>query len=206
MLVFFTNLRLMKFQVRHLAVFLLLSVIGGFGCFWKGSLQKNIHLMLEFLKTPFLLLHFSYYSLMTFLMMLSIVLLSMLMALLSNLSVIRHLIIKNNLNWLLKLNLIYETLWTGAKSVLLIPMLGKLNQFCLTGLITPVLLTWKWMGLFLRKIHLLRFFLLRFLCISINLSYIHVWNIVVTSELHPLSATWDWWTSYKSEYAGLFFL
>ena len=32
-----------------------------------GNLHKNIHLMLEFLKAPFLVLHFSYYTLMTFL-------------------------------------------------------------------------------------------------------------------------------------------
>ena len=46
----------------------------------------------------------------------------------------------NNLNWLLNLNLIYETLWTGVRSGLLISMLGKLNCFRLTGLITMVLL------------------------------------------------------------------
>ena len=44
----------------------------------------------------------------------------------------------------------------GAGSGLLISMLEKLNWFCLTGLITLVLLMWKWMGLFLRKNHLLR--------------------------------------------------
>ena len=38
------------------------------------------------------------------------------------------------------LNLIYKTLWTGAGSGLLISMLGKLNWFYLTGLITLVLL------------------------------------------------------------------
>ena len=37
--------------------------------------------MLEFFKAPFLVLHFSYYSLMTFLMMVSLTLLSMLMIL-----------------------------------------------------------------------------------------------------------------------------
>ena len=42
--------------------------------------------------------------------MLSVILLSMLMILLFILSVIRHLICGNNLNWLLNLNLIYETL------------------------------------------------------------------------------------------------
>ena len=101
---------------------------------------------MEFLKAP-LVLHFSYYTLMIFLM-LSVILLSMLMMLLSILSVIRHLICGNTLNWLLNFNLIYETL--------LISMLGKLNWFHFTGLITLVLLMWKWMGLFLRKNHLLR--------------------------------------------------
>ena len=101
---------------------------------------------MEFLKAP-LVLHFSYYTLMIFLM-LSVILLSMLMMLLSILSVIRHLICGNTLNWLLNFNLIYETL--------LIAMLGKLNWFHFTGLITLVLLMWKWMGLFLRKNHLLR--------------------------------------------------
>ena len=111
--------------------------------------------MLEFFKTAFLVLHFSYYTLMTFLMMLSEILLSMLMILLSILSVIRHLICGNNLNWLLNLNLIYETLWTGARKGLLISMVGILNWFYLIGLITVVALMWKWMGLFLRKNHLL---------------------------------------------------
>ena len=60
-----------------------------------GNLLKNIPLMLEFLKVPFLVLHFSYYTVMTFLMMLS-VMLSMLMRLLSTLNVIRHLIFSNN--------------------------------------------------------------------------------------------------------------
>ena len=59
----------------------------------------------------------------------------------SVLSVIRHLICGNNLNWLMNLNLIYETLCTGAKSGLLISMMGKLSWFCLTSLIAQVLLT-----------------------------------------------------------------
>ena len=94
-LALFTNLSLMKFQVRYLVLFLLFTVIDGFGWFWTGSLHENIQSMLEFLKAPFLVLHFSYYTLLTFLMMLS-VLLSMLMILLSTLSVIRHLIYGNN--------------------------------------------------------------------------------------------------------------
>ena len=72
--------------------------------------------MLKFLKAPFLVLHFSYYTLMNFLMMLSVILLSMLMTLLFILSVIRHLICGNNLNWLLNLNLIYETMRTETRS------------------------------------------------------------------------------------------
>ena len=98
MLVFFTNLSLMEFQVRYLALFLLFLVIGGFGSFWMGNLRKNIQLMLVFLKVLFLVLHISYYTLMTFLMMLSVILLSMLMILLCTLNVIRHLIGGNNKN------------------------------------------------------------------------------------------------------------
>ena len=49
-----------------------------------SSLHKNVRLMLEFLKASFLILHFSHYALkMTFLMMLSAILLSMLTILLS---------------------------------------------------------------------------------------------------------------------------
>ena len=59
---------------------------------------------------------------------------------LSILSVIRHLICGNNLNWLLNLNLIYETLWNGARSGSLISVLGNLNWFRLPALITLVLL------------------------------------------------------------------
>ena len=100
MLVFFTNISLMEFQVRYLALFLLFLVIDDFEWFWMESLHKNIQLTWEFLKAPFFVLHFSCYILMTFLTMLSVVLLSMLMILLSILSVTRHLIFGNNLNCL----------------------------------------------------------------------------------------------------------
>ena len=59
-----------------------------FEWFWMESLHKNIQLMLEFLKAPFLVLHFLCYTLMTFLMMLFVILLSMLMILLPIISVI----------------------------------------------------------------------------------------------------------------------
>ena len=138
-LVFFTNLSVQEFQVRCFALFLLFSVIDSFWWFWIGSLRKSFHLMMEFLKAPFLALHFSNYTLMTFLM-LSVILLSMLMILLSTLIVIKHLICGNNKSWLLNLNPIYETLWTGAGNGLLISMLEKRNKSHLTSLITLVLL------------------------------------------------------------------
>ena len=141
MLVFFTNVSLMEFQLRYFALFLLFSVIDGFELFWMAGLHKDIQLMLQFLKAPSMVLQFSYYiyTLMIFLM-LYVILLSLLMRLLSILSAIRHLICGNNLNWLLNLNLIYKTRWTGVRSGSLILMLGKLSWFCLTGLITMVLL------------------------------------------------------------------
>ena len=139
-----------------MALFLLFSVIDGFGWFRMGSLLKNIQLMLEFLKALFLVIHFSYYTLIAFLMILSPILLSMLMILLSTPSVNWHLICGNNLNWLLNLSLVYETLWTGATSGLLISMLEKINWFHLNGLITLVLLMGKWMGLSFRKNEVLR--------------------------------------------------
>ena len=99
MMVFFTNLGLMEFQVRYyLALFLFFSVMDSFRWFWMESLQKNIQLMLLFLKAPYLVVHFSYYTLMTFLIILSVLLLSMMVILLSIVSVIRHLIYGNNLN------------------------------------------------------------------------------------------------------------
>ena len=60
-----------------------------------GNLHKNTQLMLEFFKGPVLVLHFCYYTLMTFLMILSVMLLSMVMLPLSTLNVIRHLICGN---------------------------------------------------------------------------------------------------------------
>ena len=128
------------YLVRYLAWFLLFPVIDSFEWFWIESLHRNIQLMLEFFKPPFLVLLFSYYTLMTLLTMLSVILLSMLMILLFILSVMRHLICGNKLNWLLNLNLIYNALCTGVRSGLLISMLGKLSCFCLTILITMALL------------------------------------------------------------------
>ena len=74
---FLHKLSLIEFQVRCLALFLLSSVIDGFNWFWMESLHRNIQLMLEFLKSPFLVLNFSCSTLMTFLTIFSVILLSM---------------------------------------------------------------------------------------------------------------------------------
>ena len=116
------------------------QLIDDFEWCWLGSFHKNIQMMLEFLKALFLVLHFYYYTYITFLMMLFVMLLSLVMILLSTVSVIRHLICGNNWRWILNLNLIYEILWAGAGSDLLISMLEKLKLFRLTGIITLVLL------------------------------------------------------------------
>ena len=89
----------------------------GFELFLRGSLCKNTQLMQEFLKVPFLILHFPSNIVMTFLVILSVILLSTLMILESTLSVIRHLICGNNQTWILNLYLICMTLKTGAGSI-----------------------------------------------------------------------------------------
>ena len=115
------------------------SVIDSSEWFWMGILCKNIHLMLVHTpKAPFLVQHFSYYALMTFLMILPPILLSMLMILLSSLMWSRTWLCGNNWSWFLNLNLIQETLWNGAGSGLMISMLAKISLFFfLIGLITP---------------------------------------------------------------------
>ena len=93
MLVFFIYLSLKEFQARYLVLLLLYQKPTALSD--SGSLHKNIQLMQEFLKGPFLVLNFSYYRLMTFLMMSFVIFLSMLMILLSTLNVIKHLICDN---------------------------------------------------------------------------------------------------------------
>ena len=96
MLMLFTNLHVMEFQIIYLTFFSFFSLMDCFRWFWMGSLHKNIQLMLEFLKAPFLVLHFSYYTLMAFLMLISVLLLFMLTILLFPPKVIRYLICGNN--------------------------------------------------------------------------------------------------------------
>ena len=85
MLVFFTNLSLMEFQARYLTYRQLWVVLDV-----KSSHKYLINAGVP--QGPFSVLHFSYHTLMIFLMMLFVILLSMLMVLLSTLNEIRHLI------------------------------------------------------------------------------------------------------------------
>ena len=58
MLVFFTNLSLMEFQVNYLALFRLFSVLDGFERFWMESLHNSLRIMLDFIKASFFVVHF----------------------------------------------------------------------------------------------------------------------------------------------------
>ena len=86
MLVFFTKLSLMEFQVRYLALFCLFLVIDGFKWRWMEYLHKNTQLMLEFLKALF-----KAQGPTLFLLLLFLFIILLLMKLLYTLSVIRHL-------------------------------------------------------------------------------------------------------------------
>ena len=102
-LVFFKKSNLMEFYVRYLALLFLFWVIDDIKYFWMVSLRK---LILEYPKAP----------LMTFLMILSAILVTMLIKLHSALSVTRDLICGNNECYLLNLNLTSEKRYTGAEN------------------------------------------------------------------------------------------
>ena len=109
---FLHNLNLMKFQVKYLALFCLLSVKDGFWLFHIGSLYFNTGVfqasILGF--TLFLL----YINELPNDVICNIAVYADDTSLYS-LSVIRHLICGNNLNWLQNLNLIYDTVGWGRK-------------------------------------------------------------------------------------------
>ena len=150
MLVFFTNLSLTEFQVRYLALLLVFLVIGSFKWFWMGNLHEIIQLMLEFLKGPFLVLHFSYYTLITFLMMLSVIFVSMLMILLSTLNVIRHLVCGNKLELTSELESDLQDIVDCGRKWLVDFNAGKIQLVSFDPSKTLVLLMWKWRGLLSR--------------------------------------------------------
>ena len=108
----------------------------------------------------------------------------MLMILLSILSVIRHLICGNNLNWPQNLNLItvdWGKKWLvdfNAGKTQLVPFERSNNNGSIGVKMDGSVPEEK------------SVFLLRLLCISINLPYAHVWNTVVTTGLVLLVATW----------------
>ena len=164
-------------------------------------------------------------------MMLSMVSLSMLIIVLSILSLIKHLICGNNLNWLLNLNLINKTLDWGKKwlsdfnvgKTQLVSFdqsnntgsidlkmdgsdLEDKSSFRMLGLVFSSKLDWGSCIISIAKtgskkvgaiIHSMKIFLLRLLCISINLPYTHIWSTVVMSGLVPQVITWNYQTSYK---------
>ena len=96
--------------------------------------------MLEILKAQFLVLHFSYYTLMTFVIMLSVILLSILMIVLSILKCDQASDVWQQVELASELKSDLRDTVDLAGSGFLISMQEKLNWFCLTGLITLVLL------------------------------------------------------------------
>ena len=136
----------------------------------------------------------------------------------------------NDLNWLLKLNPIYETLDWGKKwladfnarcglaALITLSIKVKMDGseeklfFEMLGLTIPSKLYWgsyiisiaktvsKKIGASIRSMKLLS------PEIALYLPCAHVWNTVVTCGLVPLVATWSFSTSYKNEYARLLVL
>ena len=84
-------------------------------------------------------------------------------------------------------------------------ILEEKTSFKMLGLTFSSKLDW---GSYILRplIRSMKFFLLRLLCISINLPYDHVWNTVVMSRLVLLVATWNCWISYRNGCVGLLVL
>ena len=115
-------------------------------------LHRNIQLMLEFLKAPFLVLHFSYYKYINdFLddVICDITIYADDTTLYSKCDQASDMWQQLELVSELESDLRDTVDW--GKKGFLISVLGKLNWFCLTSGITMVLLMWKCMGLFLLR-------------------------------------------------------
>ena len=167
---------------------------------------------------------------MTFLMMLSVILLSMLMILLSTLNVIRRLIYGKNYSWLLNLNLTYKTLSTRKIQLVLFDrsksigaidvkmdgsVLEEKSSFKMLGLTFSSKLDWgsyivsiaksasKKIGALIRS--------MKFLSPEVAF-YLYKSTIrpcmehCCMSGLVLLVATWNCWISYRNGYAGLLVL
>ena len=181
--------------------------------------------MLAFTRSPFLVLYFSYCTLVNLLMILSIILLDIMMILLSNLHVIRHLIcelqsnLKDTVNWgrkwLVDINageiqlVLFD--WsndTGAIDVEIDgSVLEKKLSLKMLGLTFFSKLDWVSYIISIGKMEpwfvLESFFLLRLLYIIINLLYGHAWDTVFMSGMMHLAVTWNYWISYQNWYTGL---
>ena len=89
---------LWKFRLSIQPYLIFFSVIDGLESFFTTGLCNNICLLLKFFKALPMVLHLLYYTLMNFLMVLSVILTSILMILLPTVSVIRCLFCDNNQN------------------------------------------------------------------------------------------------------------
>ena len=133
-----------------MVLFPLCSVIDSVGWFWIGRLL----IIMEFLKALFLVLHFFYYILMTFLMILSVILLYWNAALCFNCDQASDLWQQQELTSELESD-IWDT-GLGQEVGCWFYRCKKINWFCLISIITLVLYMWKWMGLSSRKNHFLK--------------------------------------------------
>ena len=218
-MVFFTNLGLMGFQVRYLALFLLFPEIGDFGWSWMGGLHNDIHVGVSqgsiLGPTLFLL----YINDLPDGAICNVAIYADDTTLYSKFDQASDLWRQLELASKLESDLRGTVDW-GRKWVVDFNA-GKTQ---LVSFVTLVLLKWEWMGLSLRKKHFLRycgwlsllnwigaltlslllklpprklepwfvlwsFFVLKLFCISINLPYGHAWNNVVMSGLVLLVAT-----------------
>ena len=178
----------MEFRFRYFALCYLFSVIDGFKWFSMKSLYKNIQLMLELLKAAFLVLHFFHCTLMTFLMMLSTILLSMLMVILSTLSVIGIWSVATNRagcwTW------IWSTRFYGLGQEVTCGFQWWKNSTCFFLMILVLLMS----GSVLKEKTSIKI---------LGMTFLLNWIGALTLSHLLLAATWKCLVSYKNGYIGL---